>query len=160
MHYRIGKIDMDLRELVYAVLEKAGALHVDFNVLNDDLRSKAVADVVYAAAFIAANNNAIDNIKSLNLTNDPEDLVEYLQDFADRRFVDEDAEEAGLARSFYHDLQMMLAGLEIQTGLPLTSPDAFSQAYKTYWHTTKSIILAVQFHRQSRITEDTDDGEF
>jgi len=150
---------MDLREQVFAVLEKAGALHVDFDVLNEHLRDGAVADIAYAAAFFVANDAAIDNVKSLNLTNDPEDLVEYLKDFADRRFVDEAADEAGMARSFYHDLQILLAGLEVQTGLPLTSPDSFAQAYDAYWHTTKSIILAVQYHRQSRISDHAEEDE-
>ena len=150
---------MDLREQVFTVLEKAGAIHVDFEVLNEQLRGKAVADIAYAAAFFAANEAAIDNVKSLNLTNDPEDLVDYLKEFADRRFVDEAADEAGMARSFYHELQMLLAGLEMQTGLPLTAPEAFVQAYDAYWHTTKSIILAVQYHRQSRIPDDVEEDE-
>lgn len=152
---------MSLRELCGEVLANANASEVDFDVLNEELRAQALETLCVAAAFAAANQDAIDNIKSLNLTRDPEDLIEYLKNFADRQFVDEDADEAGMARSFYHGLQMLLAGLEVYTGLPMTEPAAFARAYDHYWDTTKAILLQVQFHRKDRSDDmSDDDGDF
>lgn len=146
--------ELNLSDDIHAVIEASGISSVDPDVLNDRLRGHYVGEIAKQAAFIWANRDAVDNIKSLNLTRDANELIEDLRDFADRRFVDEDAEEAGMPRSFYHNLQMLLAGLEAVTGLPMILSQSFAVAYDQYWETTLATLKAVQYHRFNRADDD------
>lgn len=140
----------NLRDDIELIIDKSGISSVDPAVLNDRLRGHYLSEMAKQAAFLWANRDAIGNIKSLDLRRDADELIEDLRDFADRGFVDEGAEEAGMPRSFYHGLQMLLAGIEAATGLPMTDRQAFAIAYDQYWETTAATLKAVQYHRKQR----------
>ncbi len=145
---------MALRDDIDQLIEECGIVDVDPAVLNERLKSRIVSSIAQKASFLCANRDAITNIKALDLSRDPDDLIDELREFADRDFVDEEAEEIGMPRSFYHSLQILLAGLEGVTGFPLCEPYAYSVAYDHYWETTAAILKAVQFHRQARESDD------
>jgi hypothetical protein len=130
-------------EEIQDILTRAGIDHIDFSELNDDERLEIQTHVCTFIGRYYAKEDAVANIAGLNVAEKPEFLLQTLQKFADG-YVDEQSGEFGMARSFYHETQMQLARLEGATGLDLTSPEGFLDAYNAYWETTLMVIREVR----------------
>lgn len=130
-------------EEIQDILVRAGIDHIDFSALNDEERLQIQSHVATFIGRFYAKEDAVTNIAGLNVAEQPEFLLRTLQEFADK-YQDEQANEVGLARSFYHEIQMQLARIEGATGLDLTGPDGFLDAYNSYWDTTLMVIREVR----------------
>jgi inosine/xanthosine triphosphate pyrophosphatase family protein len=125
------------------ILTRAGIDMIDFTELNDEERVQIQKHLCTFIGRYYAKEDAVANIAGLNVAEQPGFLLQTLQKYADG-YVDEQADEAGMARSFYHETQMQLARLEGATGLDLTSPEGFTDAYNAYWDTTLLVIQEVR----------------
>ncbi len=144
-------------EEIQDILRRAGVDHIDFSELSDDERLDIQNHLCTFIGRYYAKEDAVANIAGLNVAEMPEYLLQSLQKFADE-YVDEQAGEAGMARSFYHETQMQLARLEGATGLDLTSPEGFLAAYEAYWETTLMVIREIRTQKVGATESGDGDG--
>lgn len=131
-------------EEIHDILVQAGIDHVDFTALTEEERLQIESHVANFIGRMYAREDAVINLDGKNLRERPEVILYKLQQFADTQYQDEMASEVGMARSFYHEIQMQLARIEGATGLELTGPEGFSNAYNSYWETTLMVFRQLQ----------------